>query len=164
LFNQQDYPAENNHPCVPLDEASTIATLKIVSTAALPMIAALSTYSARTVAPLASGRLTQEVLLISPYVCIPLASIGIALSFCASESNGLAECGSVALLLVCLFCEWLGALAVAILLHVAKRSVKLWTYVLTLFLIHAWGWLFSYPRVRFLAFICNVSILVLLKF
>jgi hypothetical protein len=113
--------------------------MKIVSTAALTMISALSAYSSETLAPLPRWRLTQKVLSIYPYLCITLALIGVALSFCASKSKGLAECASFAVLLVCLSGIWLGVPTVAVILHATGIMILFWIYVLSITLICAWG-------------------------
>jgi hypothetical protein len=120
-LNQQGDPDPNN-PGLSLNEKATIAVMKVLSTSVLTMIAALSTYSSDTLAPLAKGRLAKETLLISPYICVPIALIGAALSLCASESNGLADFASIAVLLVCLYGIGLGASAVMIISHTTART------------------------------------------
>jgi hypothetical protein len=152
-LNQQGDPDPNN-PGLSLNEKATIAVMKVLSTSVLTMIAALSTYSSDTLAPLAKGRLAKETLLISPYICVPIALIGAALSLCAFESNGLADFASIAVLLVCLYGIGLGASAVMIISHTTRGPMVLWTYLLVITLFCAWGCFFAYPRVRFLPFIC----------
>lgn len=144
-MNQQGDPDPNN-PGLSLNEKATIAVMKVLSTSVLTMIAALSTYSSDTLAPLAKGRLAKETLLISPYTCVPIALIGAALSLCAFESNGLADFASIAVLLACLYGIGLGASAVMIISHTTRGPMVLWTYLLVITLFCAWGCFFAYPR------------------